>query len=199
MASLKKRGEHFYAQIYIGGQQKRIALRTTSYKIAREKLRQIESAHAGGATNPLPTRTPIGQIVQKYVEHIRTVKTAKSAQTDVYYLRDLFGPCCDAVQITSRRPSPRARKRPRNPGTDARLHPAVIEAACFETITTSQIQDFIDRQVRSRGLAPKSANRYREIACRLFNWSMKQGLIRMPERLNPVASVERHREPAPKI
>lgn len=72
-------------------------------------------------------------------------------------------------------------------------------AQCFELITTADIQKFIDSHVRSRGLAPKTANRYREIICRLFNWSTKQGLVRMPGDRNPAANVERHKERAAEI
>ena len=45
---------------------------------------------------PFPTRTKLVEILERYVEHVRTVKTAKSAQTDVYYLRQMFGPICPA-------------------------------------------------------------------------------------------------------
>ena len=38
------------------------------------------------------TRTAIADVLTAYVSHIRTIKTAKSAQTDTYYLRDAFGP-----------------------------------------------------------------------------------------------------------
>lgn len=92
MASLKKRGKKYYAQYYLGCTQKRICLQTESYQVAREKIRSLESALARGDDNPLPTRTPIVAVVIQYVEHIRTVKTPKSAQTDVYYLRSAFGP-----------------------------------------------------------------------------------------------------------
>ncbi len=50
-----------------------------------------------------------------------------------------------------------------------------------------------------RGLAPRTANRYREILHRLYSWSMKQGGVRMPDRLNPVADVERYKLSAPQI
>jgi integrase len=199
MASLVKRRNTYYLQDRFGGRIKRTSLRTDSLQIAKEKLRQYESAKLRGLDSPLPTRTPIGQVVEAYVKHIRTVKTAKSAQTDIYYLREAFGPCCDAVQITSRRPSAKARKRPPTPGRDGRCREHHIEPKYFEAITTADVQQFIDGRVRSRGLAPKTANRYREILCRLFNWSMKQGLIRMPGQVNPVLNVERHKEKAPEI
>ena len=54
------------------------------------------------------------------MNHIRTVKTAKKLQTDIYYLRDAFGPICPALQITSRKPSLAAKKRPPKDGQDRR-------------------------------------------------------------------------------
>src|SRR5690606_25303660 len=157
-------------QYYVGGQQRRISTNTDSYQLAKEKMRQLESAQARGDDNPLPTRTAIAEVLTAYVAHIRTVKTATSAQTDIYYLRDAFGPCCEALQVTSRKVSPKAKKRPPIPGQDRRRRAQVIEAPCFEQITTAQVAAFISAQVASRGLAPKTANRYREILTRLFNW-----------------------------
>lgn len=55
MASLKKRGTQWYAQYYLGRTQKRISLQTTSYGIANEKLRRLESGLAQGDDNPLPS------------------------------------------------------------------------------------------------------------------------------------------------
>jgi hypothetical protein len=178
MASLKKRGKIYYAQYYVGARQRRVCLHTSSLQIAKEKLRKLESAQARGDETPLPTRTPIADILPRYVEHIRSVKTPKSAQTDIYYLRSAFGPICEAVKTTSRTGNPA--RRPTKPGQDNRCKTQVIEASCFEQITTAEIASFIGSQVRSRGLAPKTANRFREIICRLFNWAMMQGGIRMP-------------------
>lgn len=184
----------FYIQDRVGKRIVRHCLKTTSKQVAKEKLRQYESAKLHGVDSPLPTRTPIGEVVQAYVEHIRTVKTAKSAQTDVYYLREVFGDCCEAVKVNSRKRSEKARKRPLKENLDRRCRPAAIEAGRFEAIGTVDIQRFIDSHVRSRGLAPKTANRYREIICRLFNWAMKQKLVRMPGGENPAKAVERHKE-----
>jgi hypothetical protein len=157
MASLKQRNGIFYIQYYVGERQKRVSLKTDVLQIAKEKLRQFESAELRGADSPLPTRTPIAQVVQAYAQHIRLHKTAKSAQTDVYYLREAFGPVCPALEVTSRRLSPLAKKRPPKPGQDLRRRPMVIEAACFELITTADISAFIGGSVQSRGLAPKTA------------------------------------------
>jgi hypothetical protein len=137
VASLKQRGSIYYIQYYLGGQQRRISTDTDNWQIAKEKLRQFESAQMRGDLNPLPTKTPIGDVVTAYVEHMRTTKTAKSAQTDIYYLRDAFGPICPALQVTSRKLSAAAKKRPPKPGQDRRRRAKVIEAQCFEQITTA--------------------------------------------------------------
>jgi hypothetical protein len=84
----------------------------------------------------------------------------------------------------------KAKKRPPKPGQDRRRKPQVIEATCFEQITTAQVAAFISGQVASRVLAPKTANRYREILTRLFNWAMTQHGIKMPGDKNPAARVE---------
>lgn len=97
MAGLIRRGKTYYALVYQGGKQFRKSLRTTSLQVAKEKLRQIESAQARGADCPLPTRTPIADIVADYMDHIRLHKTASSVKTDAYYLRQAFGPCCPAL------------------------------------------------------------------------------------------------------
>ncbi len=51
----------------------------------------------------------------------------------------------------------------------------IIEANCFEYITTAQISELLSNFVRTRGLAPRTANRYREILVRL-------GAISVPRR-----------------
>lgn len=130
---------------------------------------------------------------------MRATKTPKSAQTDIYYLREAFGAVCPALEITSRDPGRTARRKPRKAGGDRRRREPVIEAACFEEITTAAIADFIAARVRERGLSPKTANRYREILCRLFNWSIRSRRVVIPGDRNPAAAVERYRERASEI
>ena len=43
-------------------------------QIAKEQLRQFESARLRSIDNPLPTKTPLAEILQAYVEHVRGVK-----------------------------------------------------------------------------------------------------------------------------
>jgi hypothetical protein len=110
MAYLFKRGRNFYLKYYVGGRQKEISLRTDVLQIAKEKRRQFESGRARGEDNPLPTRTPLAQVIGAYLQHIRAVKTGKSAQNDTYYLREAFGPICPELETTSRSTSPSYRR-----------------------------------------------------------------------------------------
>jgi hypothetical protein len=91
-----------------------------SYQLATEKLRRFESAQARGDAVAPPHQNAIADVPTADVEHIRSFKTAKSAQTDVYYLRDAFGPVCDAVKVTSRTVSAKTKKRPPKPGQGRR-------------------------------------------------------------------------------
>ncbi|MGV7224984.1 MAG: site-specific integrase [Nitrospinales bacterium] len=199
MAGLFKRGKKYYALYYVGGSKKRVSLGTQSLQVAKEKIRQLESAQLRGDANPLPTKTPLAEIVEKYVKHVRSMKTEKSAQTDVYYLRSMFGTICPGLEITSRKTSLRAKKRPPRKCNDRRFKDRVIEASYLEQITTADISGFIAHQVQSRSLAPKTANRYREIMSRLFNWAMDEAGVKMPGDNNPASKVSKYKEHAPVI
>jgi integrase len=90
-------------------------------------------------------------------------------------------------------------KRPPKPGQDLRFKMVVIEVEYLEQITTADVADFIAAHVKSRGLKPKTANRYREIINRLFNWVMAEQGVKMPRDANPVVKVVRYEEAAPQI
>jgi len=202
MASLIRRdgksGPVWYVQYWEGPKQKRFRA-SDVYQDAKQILRNFEDAKAADVESPLPTKTPIAAVLTDYVTHLRATKTPKSCQTDIYYLRDAFGPVCEALKITSRKVSAKGKKRPPLPGEDRRKKPKLIEASFFERITTSKVSGFISSQKTTRGLAPKTANRYREILTRLFNWAMEERGIRMPLDKNPAAKVSRYPENAPEI
>lgn len=199
MACLKKRGNRYYAQYYVGSKQKRVSLETTTYQIAKEKLRQLESSLYQGDTNPLPTKTKLSPILEQYAERVRAVKTSKSAQTDIYYLRQVFGPICPALQINSRKASVRAMKKPPKAGQDRRFKLSTLEVSYLEEVTTASVANFINAHVKSRGLKPKTANRYREVLHTFFNWAINEQGVRTPGGVNPVSKVSKYKEHAPKI
>lgn len=184
-------------QYYVNGEQKRLSLSTRNYQLAKAKLAKFQNAESAGEENPLPTKTRIAEVVQKYAEYIRVRKTEKSAQTDIYYLRSAFGAICPALEVNSRKQSVRQQKRPAKFPKGVKLQ--TIQANYFEDITSRNVSEYISSQVRAKGLAPKTANRYREILCRLFNWAMNEGGVNMPGNKNPAAQVERYKEKAPQI
>ena len=193
MAGLIKRGNVYHAQYYIGKKQKRVSLETGSLQLAKEKLRQLESALYRGNDNPLPTKTPIATVVTAYIEHMLARKTAKSVVRDSYYLRETFGPICPALTLKNTKISAKGKKRPSS------QPPQYLETPYFEQLTTADFSNFIAMQVRRKALSPKTANRFREVLTRLYNWAMSQNGIRLPGDKNPVARVERYKERASEI
>ncbi len=197
MASLIRRGSVYFVAWYEGGKKRRKSLRTDCRQLAQERLRRFESARfRGEADGALPTRTPIGEVVAAYIEHMRSHRPERSVQRDLSYLREAFGECCPALVLSSSR----AKKcRDRRLPEDARRKLWPIAAPAFEEISTIAIAEFIAERVRARGLAPKTANRYREVVCKVFNWAIRTGHVRMPMDRNPGSRVTRYRESAPEI
>ncbi len=63
-----------------------IAWQSGSKHAAREKLRQFQPARCHGDESPGPARTQLTDILDRYAQHVRTTKTAKSAWTDIAFL-----------------------------------------------------------------------------------------------------------------
>ena len=141
----------------------------------------------------MPTKTPVAQVVGAFVRNMFAKKRARNAAKDVYYLREAFGEICPELRIRNERISRKGKKRP------SRKTPKVIEASCFEWVRTSDIAAMIADQVRLKGIKGKSANRFREILVRLYNWAMREGGVTMPGKTNPAAAVERYPETVPTI
>lgn len=196
MASLKKRNGIYQIQWYENGKQRREGLRTNSLQVAKEKLRQFESAQFQGVDCPLPTRTPVGEIVEAYMEQMKVLRAKRSWSKDLSYLRASFGECCEGLVVASGRAK---RCQALRCPDDRRKSLKPIPAAFFEEITTAMISDMIAQHVRVKGLSPKSANRYREVVCKVFNWAIEQGRIRMPGGVNPASKVQRYQERASEI
>ena len=183
----------YYEQYYVAGKKKLVSLCTSSLQIAKEKMRQHESARFRGEEIAIPTKTPIGVVVGVFVRNMLGKKRERNVKKDVYYLREAFGPVCEELKIKNERISKKGKKRP------ARKSPKPIEATYFEWVTTGDIAAMIADQVRYKGIKGKTANRFREVLVRLFNWAMKEGGITMPGNRNPAAAVERYKETTPVI
>ena len=187
MASLKKRGKKYYASYYVNGTEQRKALDTENYQVARERLRNLDSAQSRGVLDDtLPSRTRVTDIVEQYAAHIHSTKTRNGVKIDLWYLRNIFGPVCDLL-VPSNLEAWKKKKR------------TLLRAKYLEDITTYDVSRFIGQKVIEDGIAPKTSNRYREIIMRLFTWAVKQRGVRMPGIENPAKEVERYRERASEI
>lgn len=183
MASLWKRKGVYYARYYVGGKQRSLSLGTASYQAAKEKLRQFESRLAQRGDDALPTKTPVAEALQAYVRHILVAKTKAGVKSDLYYLRDIFGPVCKELEVKQK-------------DARARAHRAYLPAKYLEQIRTQDIVAFVTARVQQRGLSAKTANQYRCVLSRVFSWSMSQFGVRIPGDANPAKKMERYREPA---
>ncbi len=193
MAGLMKRGKTYYAVYRVAGKERRRSLETGSCQIAKERLRKIESSLAQGGEDDLPTRTRIDEIVEAYVVHIRNTKTPSGAKIDTWYLRSIFGAITPSLETDKQ-----GRGRKKRPEKDPKQVPP-LEITHIEQLTTTAISEFISNKVLRQGIAPKTANRYREILMRLVSWAASQRGVHMPGDRNPARKVERYRERASQI
>jgi integrase len=188
MASLVRRGKTYYAKYWVGKKQRWVHLKTKSRPLALEQLHKIEATLIKGEELPLPTKTPLAQVLSAYVAHIHAAKTKNTAKSELFYLRDVFGPICPELDVPSGKGA--KKKNMRKPASGC------IETGLIEGITTAQIVAFILARMQARNLSPKTCNRYRGILSRLFSWAMTQYGVRMPNDVNPAQKVERYREQA---
>mgnify|MGYP001233469841 CR=1 FL=1 len=63
MACLWKCGNTYYARYYAGAKQRAVCLGTSFHRVAKEKLRKLDSAFALGTEPSLPTKTSVAEVV----------------------------------------------------------------------------------------------------------------------------------------
>jgi len=189
MASLKKRGNTYWAQYYVNGKQKRVNLETESLQIAKEKIRNIETAFFRGDDLPLPTKTPLSEILEKYLSNLRARTKEKNVVKVVSYLRGTFGEACESLKIKNHAIAKKAIKRPSS-GSNPR-----IEISYLEQLTTQQVSEFLSNIVRSKGISPRTVNHYRQNLVTLCNWAMREGGVKFPGGKNPGDSVGSYKVP----
>jgi integrase len=200
MASIFRRGKQgiWCIKYYVNGRQAYYSLNTIDARIAKKMKRQIEGQEAKGELLA-PSKTPLPVFLEDFCRFLATTRTPKSYSADVSVLRVFFGPICSALLLGSH-----VNKRWRSPHSQ-RLQDTMkhvhVNAAFLEQISASKIEGFITQRIRDDGIAPKTANRYREVLHRMFNFAISSWNFVSPDRRNsnPAAMVERRREPASKI
>ncbi|MBM4029659.1 MAG: hypothetical protein FJ280_30310 [Planctomycetes bacterium] len=200
MASIfqRKKGGAWWIKYYVNGRQVYYSLGTKDARVAKRIKRQIEGEDAKGELQA-PSKTPLSAFLEDFCKFLSTIRTKKSYSADISVLRVFFGPICPALLhgscVNTRWRAENAR------AVEDKMERHHIKAGFLEEITPSLIEGFISRRIREDGIAPKTANRYREVLHRMFGYAAKNWGFVPPDRRspNPAALVERRREPAHNI
>ncbi len=202
MAYLYRNGTNYHVQIFAGGRRRRFSLKTDNYGIARDKVRKLEAELINGDLER-PTRTPTGEILSRFAQYLANQARpgSSSVQTDLYRLREFFGPVCPELEHNPRVRNTVHRKGGRSRQTASRRYQFSVPVNHVEEVTTQMIADFLIRMGTTRGLAPKTYNEYREIIHRFYNWAIKTNGVRMLRnpRSNPCEVVPKQKVPSPEI
>ena len=167
MAGIYLREKTYYALYYIGGKKHRKSLETDDLRIAKAKLRDIESAIDSGSDTPFPTKTPIPEVLESFIGYMRSYRDAKSVNRDISPLRIMFGEVCPSLRIKNRKIVEKIEEKARAKGKSVvKVEP--IEASCFEAITTKQLSGWLTDYVKLYSPAKKTLNRYRDDQRQLF-------------------------------
>lgn len=200
MASIYKRGRIWWVHYLIGGKSVSRSLRTTSERVALEKKKHLEALEVTGQL-PKPSNTPVEGFLESFCQFLWRTRTRKSAKNDISYIRMFFGPRCPALQpgstINRRFPDARASA----PKVPTRIPEHALPIRHLEELSTEMVSRYIHRRIVEDGIAPKTANRIREVLHRMFSFAIEHhGYVCPDQRYrNPVEGVRRAKEPAPVI
>jgi integrase len=188
MASLYRRGKVWWIYACSKGKRLRWSLGTTDERIARRKLKKYEYEQSTGDLE-LPSVTSLEPFLEAFCEYLETARSRKAFKNDLSYLRTFFGPACEALKPKStlnRRHKPRAPMQVKD-----RLPRRHVKVATLEELTPRMIEEHIIRRIRLDGIAPKTANRLREVLHVMFNYAIRQHGFRSVDRRfpNPVDAV----------
>ena len=206
MASIFQRGKRrtWWIKYYVDGKQVYRSLKTTIAREAERIKRLIEGQEASGDL-VAPSRIPLPEFLEEFCRFLSTIRTPKSYKNDCSVLRILFGPACEALKpgscVNRRWASVKRKAASRRP---AKRKPAKVEpisAKYLEEVTAAKIEEFISRRIREDGISAKTANQFRGILHRMFNYAIKTRGFVAPDRRqpNPASAVERRSEPAQTI
>ncbi len=161
---------------------------------------RIENRGTISSNNKLDAASelPVVTVVAAFCEHLKLRCPHKSYKNDVSRLRAFFGQICEELKIG--RAGCKVAKENSKPFPDKFAH-AHVKVERLEEVTPAIINRFISDRIREDAWSPKTANDFREVLHRLFAFAIKQyGYCSRDRRYpNPVAAVERQREPAPQI
>lgn len=143
----------------------------------------------------VPAPTPLPEFLEDFCRYLSARRTRKSYSSERSALRVFFGPICPALQL--RTPTNARHLNDTTPRIDDRMRTFHVNARYLEDVTPALIEGFLTRRILESGIAPKTANRYREILHVMFNYAIRTSNFESPDRRypNPAAAVQRRHEP----
>ena len=194
MAGLYQRKQTYWISYYLEGKLVQKSLRTKNERVALAKQRQIEYELALGDLHAA-SKLPLPALLPAFCKHLAATRTYKSCRNDLSRLRIFFGPICELLEPGIPGSKDRPRNSKRRPDKYAGRH---VRAELLEDITPQMINRFIAARIEQDGWSAKTANLLRQVLQSLFTYAIKHHDFRSRDRRypNPVAGVERRREPS---
>lgn len=201
MATIFRRGKTWWINYRVSGKVVQKSLDTTNQQVAIKKKKQVEGLEAAGQLD-LPTKIPLSPFLESFCAFLKQRHTERAYRANISYLRSFFGPICPSLE-----PGPKKKgntKKPRkhsSKGPASSVYRRHVNVRFLEDVTPTLINHFITQRVDTDGIAPKTANRTREILHVMFNYAIRHHGFVSPVRgfRNPAGAVERRLEAAPQI
>lgn len=194
MAWLKWRHGIAYLGRTVGQREVYTSLRTSDRKEAKQKLRDWETAHEQ-KTGEL-TVTPLGEVIDAYLDHVRQTKSKATQGAVLWTLRDAFGEISPGLTNASKNAWAKQRSRDRARKAGKYFH---VHAQTFEEIDAPHLSDWLRKMVKHRNWSPATATKRRNVLSALWTWALKTHGIRRPGGYNPVERVQTYKEQADEI
>ncbi len=188
MACLYKRKSKFWVSYRINGKLVQQSLNTDCKRVAREKVRQIEYELSRGELQQV-SRLGLPSFLQKYCQYLSANRTYKSYKNDFGRLRSFFGPVCESLEIRPPGSPLSPRGRPQRDKCAGRH----LDAKRLEDLTPAAINRWMDARGREENWSPKTANNYRQVLHRMFNYAIKRHNFVSRDRRFPKANRKRER------
>jgi site-specific recombinase XerD len=176
MGHLYKRGKRktWYLKYYQNGKQILTSLRTSNYRIARDKAKLLEAGQEPSAQQKIPAKhIPLSDALEEFCAYLQTIRTTRSYKNEYSRLRTIFGSICPLLEYTIK------------PKSSSTIGP--IKAKYVDGVTTDKIKKFLNMR-RTKGHASATTLlRDRDIMNKFFVWASEH----YGYDHNPVKSIPR--------
>lgn len=193
MACLYKRRNGFWISYRLDGRLVQKSLRTDDERLARDKVKQIESELVLGM-HTRSSKLELPAILEAFCSYLRSSRTHKSYKNDFSRLRIFFGPICESLK-------PGKAPGSKRPASD-RYASKHVRAKLLEDVTPQMINRFLAARIEQGDWSSaKTANLTRQLLHELFAYATKHHGFIGPDRRypNPVSGVDHRPEAASQI